>query len=363
MNNLKKYAGLLNDIAPEGEFLAYINEKEAKMLKDNGALGLLTPQGIPSFVEYGGRDAFEGAKAGNEFGGGRNGDGGNNNYGISPGRSMAQYGTAKYAGLTETAARDRNSQDQRIAQQKIAQQKAAKAKAIAAEQDRQKRVREAEAAAKARAVAEAKRQDDARLDYITGEYLDVKLNPEQKKEFEQYRTGVREDITPSTKTSNKILSTLLNTTLFPGAGKLYNFYIDSTAMGYKVPNPFEGMFGGGDISQQMQDIQNQQRGDNNGGSDPGSQLVQNILKIATPNLPGSQVDQYFSNMNMDQGSPLSSDLQTSYDNAKSSVNNILGMTPANQQFGYSAQPYGSLSSTNMADNPFNIPYLQQRGLI
>ena len=160
MNNLKKYAGLLNDAAPKGEFLAYINEKEAKILKDNGALGLLTPQGIPSYFVGAERDARAGRgdmSPGTDRGGNqRNGDGGNNNYGISPGRSMAQYGTAKYAGLTETAARDRNSQDQRIAQQKIAQQKiaqqkAAKAKAIAAEQDRQKRAREAAAAAKERA--------------------------------------------------------------------------------------------------------------------------------------------------------------------------------------------------------------------
>jgi hypothetical protein len=77
----------------------------------------------------------------------------------------------------------------------------------------------------------------------------------------------------------------------------------------------------------------------------------------------SMVNQYFANMNMSQGSPLSSDLQTSYNNAKNSVNSILGITPTNQQFGYSAQPYGLLSSTNMADNPYNIPYLQQRGLI
>ena len=77
----------------------------------------------------------------------------------------------------------------------------------------------------------------------------------------------------------------------------------------------------------------------------------------------SMVNQYFANMNMNQGSPLSSDLQTSYNNAKNSVNSILGMTPTNQQFSYSAQPYGLLSSTNMADNPYNIPYLQQRGLI
>ena len=61
MNDLKKYAGLLNDIAPKGEFLAYINEDEAEMLKDNGALGLLTPQGIPSYRGAGGYQGGSGA--------------------------------------------------------------------------------------------------------------------------------------------------------------------------------------------------------------------------------------------------------------------------------------------------------------
>jgi hypothetical protein len=49
MNNLKTIAGLLNQAAPEGEFLAYINQDEAKMLRDAGGSGLLTPQGIPSY--------------------------------------------------------------------------------------------------------------------------------------------------------------------------------------------------------------------------------------------------------------------------------------------------------------------------
>ena len=73
----------------------------------------------------------------------------------------------------------------------------------------------------------------------------------------------------------------------------------------------------------------------------------------------SMVNQYFSNLGT-SGLGLSSNLQTSYNNAKNNISSILG---TNQQFGYSAQPYGLLSSTNMADNPFNIPYLQQRGLI
>jgi len=330
MNNLKKYAGLLNDIAPEGEFLAYINEDEAEMLKDNGALGLLTPQGIPSFFTAG-------LSQGDSISPGTSSEGGTREGG---------YGRKE----GETAAQDLNTYDYNTA--------------LAAELDRQKRVKEQELAAKEKAKKEKakkeKEQDDARLDYLTTEYLDIKLTPEQKKEFEKYRTGVRESINPSQKTSSKIISSLLNSTLFPGAGLLYKGYIDATAMGYKLKNPFGDIFGGsGEIS--VDDVNNLR--DGNGGGDAGSQLVQNILKITNPNLPGSQVDQYFSNMNMAQGSPLSSDLQKSYDNAKSSVNNILGMTPANQQFGYSAQPYGSLSSTNMADNPFDIPYLQQRGLI
>jgi|LULO01.1.fsa_nt_gb hypothetical protein len=56
MNNLKNAVGLLNAQAPEGEFLAYINADEAKMLKDAGGAGLLTPQGIPTYFSamYGG---------------------------------------------------------------------------------------------------------------------------------------------------------------------------------------------------------------------------------------------------------------------------------------------------------------------
>jgi len=37
------------DMAPKGEFLAYINKKEAEMLKDAGGSGIITNAGIPSF--------------------------------------------------------------------------------------------------------------------------------------------------------------------------------------------------------------------------------------------------------------------------------------------------------------------------
>ena len=98
-----------------------------------------------------------------------------------------------------------------------------------------------------------------------------------------------------------------------------------------------------------------------GGSDRlETQLISQLPISMTGATPQeSMVNQYFDNLGMDQ-QPLSSNLQTSYNNAKNNVSSILG---TNQQFGYSTAPYGLLSSTNMADNPFNIEYLQQRGLI
>ena len=54
-------------MAPEGEFLAYINPKEADMLRAAGGSGIMTPIGIPSFIDYG---DVESGLAGGEFGGG-----------------------------------------------------------------------------------------------------------------------------------------------------------------------------------------------------------------------------------------------------------------------------------------------------
>ena len=129
-------------------------------------------------------------------------------------------------------------------------------------------------------------------------------------------------------------------------------------MGYSIPNPFEGLFDGGDITPES--IKNFQ----DKGGDEQQALINNAISQSPFDMTGttpqdSMVNQYFANQPT-SGSGLSSDLQTSYNNAKNNISSILG---TNQQFGYSAQPYGLLSSTNMADNPFNIPYLQQRGLI
>ena len=201
-------------------------------------------------------------------------------------------------------------------------------------------------------------KDDGRLDYLTGDYLNINLTPKQKEQFQDYQQGVSESISPSSKTSNKIISGLLSAIVFPFAGNLYSKYIDATAMGYSVPNPFEGFFDGGSITPEtIKTFQDK-------GGDEKQALINNAVSQLPYSMTGttpqdSMVNQYFANLGT-SGSGLSSNLQTSYNNAKNNISSILG---TNQQFGYSTAPYGLLSSTNMADNPFNIPYLQQRGLI
>lgn len=91
MNNLKQYAGLLNEVAPKGEFLAYINEDESKMLKDAGASGLLTPQGIPSYrgargYQGGSTSSGSSSSSSSSGRGGSGGGSGNNN---SPGTTQS----------------------------------------------------------------------------------------------------------------------------------------------------------------------------------------------------------------------------------------------------------------------------------
>ena len=99
----------------------------------------------------------------------------------------------------------------------------------------------------------------------------------------------------------------------------------------------------------------------------GRDAMTNIISQAPYLISGStpqqsMVNQYFANMG-NMGQSLSSSLQTSYNNAKNSINNILGITPPSQQFGYSADPYGGLMASNLTTNPYNIDYLRRLGLI
>jgi hypothetical protein len=151
-------------------------------------------------------------------------------------------------------------------------------------------------------------------------------------------------------------------------GKSLNNYMDRSGfMGFNEAGQ-RGLLGNAALGYgQSRDsnvpLSNFNTGDSN--RDLMNRVAPDAPYIVNPNLtrPDSVAQQYFNNLTMSQSSPLSSSLQTSYNNAKTNINNLLGITPPSQQFGYSADPYGGLMASNLTTNPYNIDYLKRLGLI
>ena len=104
---------------------------------------------------------------------------------------------------------------------------------------------------------------------------------------------------------------------------------------------------------------------NQGGNDNNTVTLfdnpDDVKTIETNEI--SMVNDYFNNLGSSTTSPLSPKLESDYNLAKNKINNLLSISPVNQQFGYSTDPYGGLLASNLQTNPFNIQYLQTRGLI
>ena len=106
-------------IKGQPHMLSYINAEEAGILKALGGSGEPGPMGIPSYAPggdkgLGGDDGgFDGGAneggpdngGGGSFGG-NEGDNDRGGYGMSPGRSQAQFGTTEFAGMSEQDAKD-----------------------------------------------------------------------------------------------------------------------------------------------------------------------------------------------------------------------------------------------------------------
>ena len=126
-----------------------------------------------------------------------------------------------------------------------------------------------------------------------------------------------------------------NATLIEGTPE-YNFLTDS---GY-----FESL--GND---------NPNQGGDGGNNVTAFDVPEDVKTVETNQ--NSMVNQYFNNMQ----SQSMSDVQKAYDQAKANLNMIL--TPTNQQFGYSAPISGGFTMANLSNNPYNIDYMKNRGLI
>ena len=386
MDKLRKYAGLLNDAAPQGEFLAFINEDEAKMLEDAGGSGLLTRFGIPSYRV--------GGQAGREYGGG----GGSRSSGSSGGGNRSGGGGADRDGGSSAREQAAQRSRERAAQQRAAQKAA---------QERAARDRQREQYAAARTVTPAKRtvtvpqRDDAPYQMVGGQRVavgDPRIEEaanivDTRSPFEKgvesvidfYKKGgflgaIGRTLSPlSESIQQKAMTFGLNRKIDSLMGeldlsnpnsmnnpKLLDLQKDlaDVQAGTFKQSDYTAKYGSGDVTNPLD-------ASFNPAALSGSER-QELQNLFTPELTyaisgttpqQSMVNQYFANLGMSGQSPLSSKLETDYNTAKQSINSLLGIVPPSQQFGYSSDPYGGLLATNLATNPFNIPYLQQRGLI
>ena len=288
MDKLRKYAGLLNDAAPQGGFLAFINEDEAKMLEDAGGSGLLTRFGIPSYRGVGGYRGGSGGSGGAggreapaSGGGNRSGGGGADRDGGSSAREQA-------------AQRSREQAAQQRAAQKAAQERAAR--------DRESAI--AQESANREAVREAVRQADP-----------VYGDPDP-----QIDAPIEERDTITSFLDNYAANIASNPLEIGLIGALKTAYQTKQARSMLEGTP------GYEFLRDNSIVQDAQTG---GG---GGQALTNIISQVPYAISGttpqqSMVNQYFANLGMSGQSPLSSKLETDYNTAKQSINSLLHSTP------------------------------------
>ena len=358
MNNLKKYAGLLNDAAPENHLLAYITPQERDMLVDAGGVKTPTPSGI---FAYPPQDNYTSSYDSSQNTSGRtsstSGAGGGSGY-SGGGRtdSQSQYGGGSYNTSTNTSGRTTTTSG------------AGGGSGYTNTSNNNDDIDSTYTDTSFDVTPEPVEKNffEKVIDFVAGggvvgsvlRSIGGKLNPENKYEGITGEDGYGEGDYISTQGDWAASKGLVES-----PEKYYELDLEEQQAIDKQ------MYDDGVRSQAFSDLYND--GDTSNLNNLTTAERNEINKIipdmayeigGTTSQP-SMVNQYFANMNMPQGSPLSSDLQRDYNNAKNSVNSILGIIPTNQQFGYSADPYSGLMASNLTTNPYNIDYLRRLGLI
>ena len=309
MNMLKQFAGLLNEVAPQGEFLAYINDDEAKMLQDEGGMGILTEAGIPSY-----RSAR--AQSSRTGGSSRTGSSSARERGAASDR---ESGAKQYVARTSQSRRD----DDRANFQ--AQRKDAREALIRNDPE-----------SFTNRVNRLIDQGGLTLS-ILGNVADL----HNKKRRTSFIEGLDSQGMPRTRDFYRF------------AGRAY----DPNKVLDKTSKEFEFL---GDSGYFEQFKTPECRPDDAGGQfdNPADFTQQNL----TTNVnPYSMVNQFFSGQNMGNLG-ISSAYMNTYNQAKANMAKSLNLTDTSAQFGYNANPFSNYSMSMTSSNPF-YDELKAQGII
>ena len=330
MNNLKQVVGLLNAQAPEGEFLAYINEDEAQMLKDAGGSGLLTEQGIPSYRGVGGYRGGSGGSGGvggreapASGGGNRSGGGGADKDNNREQYSVQRTLTPKTKPVDKQKVREGSQQ---APYEMVGGQKYAVG---------DPRIPEAKSQVKEKSALE--KGADALKDFFLGGGVVGSV----------FRAigNFAEDF--NKKRRNDYMSTYDIKQYELGTGKNWNpnNVTDVNSDEYKYLKNETDYFNNANIESN--------RDENDPVTFFDNPQDASITNLTTNTNPFSQVNNYFSTTGS-SNLGISGDFMKAYDQAKADLSKSLNMTTNANQFGYNA----NMSASNIYYN-----YLKEQGLL
>jgi hypothetical protein len=374
MNNLKKYAGLLNDAAPENHLLAYITPEERDMLVDAGGVKTPTPSGIFSYPPLGQPGTSPGTttSGGSAFSGG----GGDARESYGAGGQYQQTTTPSAPSVSVGGGDKSTDRIVRIAQGTepgytptgsqpfgLSPEQAYQEGKITADQYQQAQQAQDSLAVDNRSTLQKG------FDSITDFYKQGGLLGLGVRAIEPFAKGIQQKAMTwslNQKINNVMGDLDLSNPNEMNNPKLLDLQRDLAGVqsGSFTQTDYTSKYGSGDVTNPLDASFNPDLLSGGQRQELTNLFTPEITYAISGTTPQqSMVNQYFANMGTMGQQPLSSSLQTSYNNAKTTINNLLGITPPSQQFGYSAQPYGLLSSTNVTSNPFNIDYLKRLGLI
>jgi hypothetical protein len=345
MQKFKKAVGLLQEEAPDNHFLAYINPQEAGLLKSVGGSGNMTPQGIPSFEWTGGVTSSATSDA--SYGDYSSSDNDNNSSDNSSFDYESEaYSTTPSSSYTNTTD---DSQDDDKALSYVNWNEPVTSPENVSE--------DSNVSLLSNLFKAAKVPYDLLKGNIPTSLLSL-VNPFKFGEDENPYAGITGEDGYG---EGDYVSTLDDWAEQEGFGKYDT--LDNETQQYVDQVAFDG----GYRSQDFKDFYSGENTSTVNFSQPESEVYNKLIPYAPFIASGteapqqSMVNDYFANLGSQTS--LSSQLETDYNAAKASVAQAMAMNPLANQFGYSQTPYGGLTATNLDTNPFNIPYLQTRGLI
>jgi hypothetical protein len=327
MNDLKKFAGLLNDEAPENHFLAYITPGERDMLVDAGGVKTPTPSGIFAYPPQDNQtSSYDSSQNTSGRTSSTSGAGGGSGYSGGQGRqdTESQYTGGGYDSSKNTSGRTTTTSG---------------------------------AGGGSGYINTSNNNDDIDSTY-TSTSFDVtpeKSAMDKLKDFiasggiigNTFKAISNFAESHNKKRRNNFMSTADIKEYELGTGKNWN----PNNVTNKDSAEYKYLKNETDYFQQFNNDDNRNENDPSSFFDNPQDVTESNL-INNPN-PFSQVDNYFNNMESNNLG-ISQNFMNSYDQAKADLAKTLNMTTNASQFGYNA----NMSSSNIYYN-----YLKEQGLL